>query len=352
MRFICVVAVVTIFFAGAGRAVRPVESDVARWIRYDPGNAASLRGLDVVSREVIWASGTDGTFIRTVDGGRTWKVGRVKGAEKLDFRDIEAFDAKTAYVLSIGSGTNSRIYKTTDGGENWELQFENKTDEAFFDSIAFWDEQNGMAQSDPVGGRYLLYRTRDAGRTWTRMPPADMPAAKKGEAAFAASGTCIVTGGQKRIWLITGGAAARVFRSANRGRSWQVAETPITSGAPGSGIFSIAMWDKKRGVIVGGNYQKPDESTDNLALTTDGGRTWIPARGLGGYRSGVAYIDKKTIVAVGSNGSDISFDGGRTWKNLDRGNYNAVQSLGPAATWAVGPNGMVARLDLDDGNDH
>jgi photosystem II stability/assembly factor-like uncharacterized protein len=316
----------------------------AHWQKFDAGTNASFRGLDVVNPNVVWASGTAGTVIRSTNGGKSWEVIRVKGAEKLDFRDIEAFDQNTAYVLSIGNGESSRIYKTTDGGKNWRLQFKNTEEKAFFDSIAFWDERNGMAQSDPVDGKYVFYRTTD-GENWTRVSPAGLPAAKEGEAAFAASGTCIITKGKKHIWLITGGIEARVYYSKDRGETWKAAATPMVKGTAGSGIFSIAMRNKKHGVIVGGNYEKPEENKNNLALTGNGGKTWQAGTGLNCYRSGVTYIDKKTILAVGSGGSDISMDGGRNWESIDKGNYNAVQSLGKDATWAVGPRGMVAKFN-------
>lgn len=315
----------------------------AQWQKQDIDTDASFRGLDVVSEKVIWASGTGGTVIRTIDGGENWDVIKVPGAEKLDFRDIEAFGENTAYILSIGNGEASRIYKTFDGGKNWKLQFKNTDEKAFFDSIAFWDEKNGMAQSDPIDGKYVFYRTID-GENWTKVSPNNLPAANEGEAAFAASGTCIVTMGSKDIWLITGGMDARVFYSKNAGESWKDYKTPIIRGTAGSGIFSIAMRDKKRGVIVGGNYEKPDEENNNLAFTKNGGKSWKYTQGIKGYRSGVAYIDKETIIAVGSNGSDISFTNGKTWLRLDRESYNAVQSSGQNHTWAVGPKGMVSRL--------
>lgn len=314
----------------------------AQWQKFDVGTDASFRGLDVVNQNVVWASGTGGIVIRTIDGGKNWDVIKVPDAEKLDFRDIEAFDENTAYILSIGNGESSRIYKTTDGGKNWKLQFKNTIEEAFFDSIAFWDEKNGMAQSDPVDGKYVFYKTSD-GENWTKMPSENMPTAKEGEAAFAASGTCIITHGKKRIWLITGGMDARVFYSNNRGNSWKVADTPIINGTAGSGIFSIAMQTKKRGLIVGGNYEKPEDTTDNLAYTLNGGKTWTASRGLHGYRSGVAFIKENVIIAVGSSGSDISNDGGKTWINLDKENYNAVQSTGMNSTWAVGAKGLAAK---------
>lgn len=318
----------------------------AQWEKQTVETDASFRGLAVVNEKVIWASGTGGTFIKTVDGGKNWTVGKVAGAEKLDFRDIEAFDANTAYVLSIGNGDASRIYKTSDGGKSWELQFKNDNEKAFFDAIAFWDKDNGIAMSDPVGEFYYLIATKDGGKSWSQIGEDKMPRAKAGEAAFAASGTCLIVKGKNDVFLVSGGNDARVFRSNNRGLTWFVAETPVVKGSPGSGIFSIAMRDAKNGVIVGGNYEKDKESGNNLAFTADGGKTWKPATGLNGYRSGVDYIDKKTIIAVGSSGSDISLDGGKTWKNLDNENYNAVRAFGKNAIWAVGPKGTVARLNL------
>ena len=320
-----------------------VSTAGAQWQKQMIDTKASLRGLSVVNENIIWASGTNGTFLRTIDGGKTWTVGKVPDAEKLDFRDIEAFDANTAYVLSIGEGENSRIYKTIDGGKNWKLQFKNANPKAFFDALAFWDEKHGIAMSDPVDGKYLLLETQD-GEIWKILDDSKTPNAKQGEAAFAASGTCLIANGKNDVFLISGGNDARVFYSRTRGASWLVSDTPIAKGTAGSGIFSIAMVDKRRGVIVGGNYEKPNEINKNLAFTNDGGKIWTLGKGLNGYRSGVDYIDKNTIIAVGSSGSDISYNGGKTWKNLDKENYNSVQSKGRNAIWAVGANGLVVKL--------
>jgi photosystem II stability/assembly factor-like uncharacterized protein len=268
-------------------------------------------------------------------------VGSVPGAEKLDLRDVEAFDSKTAYVLSIGNGEDSRIYKTTDGGNTWKLQFKNTNSKAFFDAIACWDRKHCIAMSDPVDGKFVLIVTND-GETWKPLDTSKMPAAKEGEAAFAASGTCLITQGKNNVFLVSGGSDARVFRSNDRGKTWNVADTPIVKGTSGSGIFSIAMFDDKNGIIVGGNYEKPVETaTTNLAVTSDGGRTWTARRGLSGYRSGVAFINKRDLFAVGSNGSDSSHDGGTTWQRGDWWNFNAVQAKKRFA-WSVGPDGLVA----------
>lgn len=313
----------------------------AQWQKQNVETKASLRGLSVVNQNVVWASGTGGTFLKTVDGGKTWTVGKVPEAEKLDFRDVEAFDANTAYLLSIGNGETSRIYKTTDGGKTWEKQFQATDKDIFLDAFAFWDKDHGIAMGDPVKGYFYLLRTDDGGKKWYPLSTDKMIPAKDGEAAFAASGTCIITQGKNNVFMVSGGTQARVFRSTNRGNSWLVSETPITKGTQGSGIFSIAMLDAKNGVIVGGNYEKPNEVNNNLAWTSDGGRTWTLSQRLNGYRSGVAFLGKIVLVAVGSSGSDMSL--GKTWNNLDKENYNAVQAK-KNAIWAVGANGLVAKL--------
>lgn len=317
----------------------------AQWIKQTVNTKASFRGLAVVSEQVVWASGTGGTVIKSTDGGTTWKVMTVPGAEKLDFRDIEAFDANTAYILSIGNGDSSRIYKTTDGGETWKLQFKNDRKEAFFDAIACWNSSNCIAMSDPVESHYLLISTSNGGDKWEQIVSNKMAAAVDGEAAFAASGTCLITQGTSNAFIVSGGKDAHVFRSSDKGKTWTAAPAPIVSGTSGSGIFSIAMWDSTRGVIVGGNYEQPADTKNNLAFTTDGGVTWKAATGLSGYRSAVTYIDAKTILAAGTNGVDISADGGVTWKVLDTGNYNAVRANTPGSIWAVGPNGAVAKFN-------
>lgn len=314
-----------------------------QWIRQKVDTAASFRGISVVNEKVVWASGTGGTVIRTVDGGASWRVMNVAGAEKLDFRDIEAFDADTAFILSIGNGPDSRIYRTGDGGASWQLQFTNTDDKAFYDAIACWDPKHCVAMSDPVDGRYRLIATKD-GESWTRLETNGMPPAGEGEAAFAASGTCLVAAGKSNLYLVSGGGNARVFRSRDRGKGWTAAETSMPKGTPGSGIFSITMRDAKYGIIVGGDFEEPDEARSNMAITTDGGRGWSAGGGLSGYRSAVAFIDRKTVIAVGPNGTDYSADAGKTWKKVGSENLNAVAAKGASAVWAAGPRGLVVKL--------
>lgn len=321
----------------------------AQWDNQQSGTTVRLRGVSAVNQLVAWVSGDKGTYARTIDGGKTWIPGHMPDAEDLDFRDVDAFSADVAYLLSIGEGVKSRIYKTNDGGLHWTLQFKNTRPTAFFDAMAFWDANHGIAVSDPVDGRFLIITTADGGATWKEMPPSGMPLALASEGAFAASGTCIAVQDERNVWFGTGGPeGARVFRSLDGGRNWTVAATPLTSGKA-AGIFSLLFWDAKHGVVVGGDYTKEREVGNNAAWTSDGGRTWQLAetKRPNGYRSGVALVGerkKRRLVAVGPAGSDFSMSGGKSWRILGEEGFHSV-SFAPNSDvgWAVGEGGRVAK---------
>jgi photosystem II stability/assembly factor-like uncharacterized protein len=321
----------------------------AHWIPQESGTTARLRGLSGVSPKVAWACGTGGTCLRTLDGGTTWRARPVPGASGLDFRDVHAVDADTAYLLSIGAGEQSRIYKTADGGATWELQHTNKDPNGFLDALAFWDAEHGLALGDPVGGRFVILTTDDGGKDWRPIPPEGMPPALPGEGAFAASGTCLVVQGSGHAWFATGGAkTTRVFRSTDRGRTWTAHETPVWAGTPSSGLFSLAFRNAENGVAVGGDYKRPEEAGGYVARTSDGGRTWTLAEGRqpAGYRSAVAHMPGASMpifVAVGPTGTDISSDGGEDWKSFGETGFDAVGFAAPDAGWAVGEGGRIAR---------
>lgn len=321
----------------------------AQWITQPSGTLARFRGVSAASRAVAWASGSGGTYARTTDSGATWQSAVVPDVSQLDFRDVEAIDANIAYLLSIGAGEQSRIFKTTDGGRGWTLQFTNQNPKAFFDAFAFWDARTGIAMSDPVDRRFILIKTTDGGATWTGLPQERSPSALEGEAAFAASGTCIAVQGRKNVWFGTGGGAtARVFRSTDGGGTWKVASTPITAGNPSSGIFSIAFKDARNGVIAGGDYQKEHEVSDNVATTSDGGATWTLAKGPrpSGFRSAIAYVrgtGGPMLVAIGPSGSDYSVDSGASWVSLGSTGFHAVSFAGVDAGWAVGEGGRIGK---------
>ena len=339
------------FALAAGVVVVAAAPVGPTWQPQTSGTSERLRAVSAASERVAWASGNRGTVLRTEDAGAHWTLLPVPGAEGLDFRDIEATSERTAYILSIGPGDKSRIYKTTDAGTTWVLQFTNADPKAFYDAIAFWDEKSGIAVGDPVDGRFTILRTADGGRTWTLIPETDRPRALPGDGMFAASGTCLVAQGRSNAWIGTGGAAqARVLRTTDCGATWSEAATPILAGASSAGIFSIAFSDALHGIVVGGDYRKEKEPSDNVALTNDGGRTWAAAGGvkLRSFRSGVVFIPGshgREIIAVGPAGTDRSLDGGRTWAPLGDVGFHAVSvDKSGKSVWAVGEQGRVGRL--------
>jgi photosystem II stability/assembly factor-like uncharacterized protein len=313
------------------------------WQLSDTGSAARFRGLAPVSGKVAWAAGTEGTILRTLDGGRRWQSVGPADAAALQFRDIEAFDSRAAVALTIGNGTDSRIYTTADGGHSWAASFVNDDPNAFYDCMTFLDRRHGLAVSDPVDGKFRILATSDGGRSWQVRSPAGMPAALDGEFAFAASGTCLVSAGGKAFFATGGGAAARVFTSADQGRTWSVTTTPVPSG-PSAGIYSLAYRDPSHGLAVGGDYVTPTAAPDGAAYLH--GRTWTVARTVPGeYRSGAAWVGRgPAALAVGPTGSDLTVDGGRTWKRFDTGSFDAVLCAAGGACWASGEQGRIATL--------
>ncbi|MHC4946591.1 MAG: WD40/YVTN/BNR-like repeat-containing protein [Planctomycetota bacterium] len=319
-----------------------------KWLPQESNTKASLRGVCAVNHQLAWASGSDGVCLRTMNGGKIWKKIRVPDSSNSDFRDVHAFDEHTALLLVAGQP--AKIWKTMDGGLHWTEQFESSDPDIFLDAFAFRDENQGIAFSDPVKGGFFLLITEDGGDTWERIPPEKIPSPVDGEAGYAASGTCIAVAGDGLAWFATGGAAARVFRSEDHGRSWSAARTPMICGSPSAGIFSIAFRDKTHGVIVGGDYKNPEEGKQNAARTEDGGKTWTLAKEpFAGYRSCVACLPVsggQAFIAVGPTGSDYSLDDGETWKPFDSAGYNSISFAGRYG-WAVGPDGSIARFALE-----
>jgi photosystem II stability/assembly factor-like uncharacterized protein len=319
-----------------------------RWTMQTSGVTVRLRGVSAVGERVAWASGADSTVLRTVDGGTTWQKLTVT-SDALDFRDVDAVDAQTAYVLSIGNGPASRIYKTTDAGKTWTQQFKNEDPKVFLDAMTFWDANNGIAFGDSVNGQFYILTTADGGHSWSRVPQTALPPALENEGAFAASGTNIAVFGKSHAWIGTGAAAkSRVLHTADRGRTWQITDTPLASGAS-AGIFSIAFRDAKHGVVAGGDYRKEQEAVDNLAMTSDGGLTWTLVKGLSGFRSVVAYVPgTKTLIAIGPSGGDYSVDDGRTWTTIEGPGFDTFSfAAGKQVGWGAGAKGIIGRLTFE-----
>jgi photosystem II stability/assembly factor-like uncharacterized protein len=348
--------------AAAAPAATSAKTAPSPWVLQNSGTTASLRGVHALAGGVAWASGSDGTVLRTEDGGYLWQRCVVpKGAEKLDFRGVWAWDAQTAVVMSSGPGDASRIYKTTDGCQTWALKYTNLEPKGFWDAIVGATAKQLFVLGDPVDGKFRIYTSRDAGDTWFLEDDAGLDQDAKGEGAFAASNSALTTAGGF-FWFGSGGKGGpHVYYSyakcapgqENSGMcemAWAKSAPPITGGADAAGIFSVGerySMDMRGGqshgstIAVGGDYEKPAESAGTAAYSLDGGKTWtaaaVPPHG---YRSAVAWDAKNRVwIAAGTNGSDFSRDNGKTWQPLDDGAWNAL-----SLPYIVGPKGRIARL--------
>lgn len=308
------------------------------------GTKTELRGLSVVNDEVIWVSGSQGIIGRSTNGGKDWKWFVVKGFEKTDFRDIEAFDAYTAVIMGVGEP--AYILRTADGGNTWKLVYENKTKGMFLDAMEFWNEQAGIVIGDPIEGKFFVARSFDGGNTWKDVPEINRPAADSGEACFAASGTNVRALDNDEAVFVSGGASSNIFIRDKK------TKLPIIQGKETTGANSIAVWDryKRKGgnqlVVVGGDFTKPNADTLNCFYSINHGKTWkaskIPPHG---YRSCVEYLDKKVLVSCGPTGVDYSIDNANTWKLISQQSFHVcrIAKLG-RTVYLAGTNGKVGKL--------
>ncbi len=331
------IAIAAAGFAASAFAANPtIETQ-------DSGVSVRLRGISAVDQDIAWASGREGTVLRTVDGGAHWINVSVPEAKALDFRDIEAFDANTAVVLSIGPDEQSRVYRTEDAGKSWKLALKNDDERAFFDCMVF-EGQKGWMLGDPVDGRYQVRETHDGGRTWALRP--DGPEALQEEAAFAASGTCIARGMKDQLYVAGGGAASRIHATRAQSPAWKPYPTDMPHRVPAAGIFSISNAVGARSLLVGGDFEHEaqgsaaflDHGADGLVVTL------LPPPP--GYRSGAACFSMSLCIAVGPTGVeavDAPPGGTPTWRPLSKAGYDAIDRAGMTA-WASGDKGRIARI--------
>ena len=328
----------------SGALVRAPAASSPTWTSLESPTTESLRGLSVVDPDVVWASGAHGTVLRSIDGGDSWTAFVVPGAESIDFRSLHAFDASNAVV--IAAGAPARVFRTEDGGAHWSETYTRDTPGIFFDSLAFWDARDGLAIGDPLeaesGPRFALLYTHDAGAHWQA---AEGPVAQPGEAAFAASNGCIALPAPGVALFATGGSVAHVFRSADGGGTWSSADAPVASGLASAGAFAIAFRDARVGYVVGGDYAAPS-SPGSFARSTDGGASWLAGTPPRGFRSAVA-IAPDALLVVGTTGSDLSRDEGRTWIPIGDEPFNAI-AIAADVAFAVGPAGSLASLRLSE----
>ncbi len=308
---------------------------------------SSLRGISVVDSLTAWASGSNGTFLRTTDGGNTWNDGKVKGFETLDFRDVEAFDKNTAIIM--GTDAPAFFFKTTDGGKSWKRKYMNRDPKVFFDALSFWDEKNGIAVSDPIEGIFFIVVTKNGGENWEQYPSIYLPSPQNGETAFAASGTTIAVAGKDLVWFGTGGGEkARIFLSEDIGENWRAFDSQIKGGSSTCGVFSICFKDELNGIAVGGDYKNDKDKTSNCSISDDGGLSWqaVKSNQPNGFRSCVSWNEKyKFYLTTGTSGTDYTTDDGKTWSGIDSRSFNSIGiSKLDGSCFMVGDKGVIVKV--------
>ncbi len=307
-------------------------------------------GIALTGDDQLWLSGTNSTLLRSLDGGDSWDKFQHPEIDTFQFRDIHAFDNESIVVLASGEGANSQIL-TFDTSEGWQTRFIMPHEEGFLNSIAFWNADRGLAYGDSFDGKPYLLKTSDGGQNWERIPGEVLPDANDGEGGFASSGSCIDVGKGGVAWVGTGaGGSARVLRGRDYGESWEVFDAPIVKG-DFAGITSIHFRNSRDGLIAGGDLTNTDGFTENVAFTSDAGKTWeLTSRPMTNgpfYGSDfIRYRRRDIAVACGPNGADITFDRGQSWTNLTTQNL-WVADLHPSGIgWLAGRNGQIFKIIL------
>ncbi len=338
------VALPVLVLSGIVHARNP-QTAPPKIVPQNSGTQQRLVAVSAVNTNIAWASGANGTFTRTINGGDTWTAGQVAGAEKLDFRDVHGVDANVAYLLAAGKGNASRIYKTMDGGAHWTTQFTNADPEGFYDCFDFWTADRGVATGDAINGELAILTTIDGGVHWTRVSPSTLPPALPGEGSFASSGTCITTQPGGRAWIST--TKSRVLRSTDFGKTWKVSLTPIPSFPDSGGVTSVSFRDEKNGLAFGGYGARPGDTT--IAVSVDGGASWAPLSRppIESGMFGGSYVQSALTISwvvVGPKGAAYSRDNGQTWATIDTENYWGLSFVKGNRGWIVGRGGRIVRL--------
>ena len=302
------------------------------------GTKISIRGLSVVNNSIVWISGSEGTVGKSIDGGITWKWTKVKGFEQIDFRDIEAFDEKTAVIMGVAEP--AYILRTDDGGDTWNTVYENKAKGMFLDAIEFWNDKEGMVIGDPIDNHFFMSRTFDGGKTWKDVAAQNCPIADSGEACFASSGTNIRKLDKKEFVFISGGVKSSIFIGDKK------IALPILQGKNSAGANSIAVKNNKTMIVMGGDFTTRDSTTQNCCITTDAGKTFsVPITPPHGYRSCVEYLEKTNWISCGLNGVDISKDEGKNWNWISKTSFNVCRKAkNGTAVFFAGGGGRIGKL--------
>ncbi len=310
-----------------------------------------IRYMCAVDENIVWAQGYDGSganepiqeFTRTLNGGELWEADAIFGApNEAELAMIFALDENKAWA-PLHSGDPQGIWHTDDGGESWVRQESADFNEggAFPNIVHFWDENNGWCQGDPVDGYFEMYTTTDGGNNWVRVPKENIPDPLPGE--FGIIGYYDVVG-DSVWWGCANAYPMRVFRSRDRGYTWEAFEVPFDAGA----YTDLRFKDENNGLAMDRTYEFAF-----LAETSDGGETWEVIDYAGtcfaanfDYVPGTANMYVSTGVNAldpAARGASYSLDGGHSWSIwID---VEEVQLFG--TSWVEGIIGWAGNFNID-----
>jgi photosystem II stability/assembly factor-like uncharacterized protein len=342
--FLYFICVTLLFSCGKKETFKPRDITKVTINTILEDSSLSLRAIDILNDGSLAFAANNGAFglyyplkDNLISSHQTYD------SLNLEFRAI-AHTSADFFMLSVGNP--ALLYKTGEEGK-MELVYKEEHEKVFYDSMDFWNDQEGIAIGDPTDECMSMIITRDGGNTWTKLSCNALPEVKDGEAAFAASDTNIAIVGDN-TWVATGGKSSRVLYSPDKGKTWEVNETPIVQGLETTGLYSIDFFDELNGFAIGGDYTKPDDNAANKIRTTDGGKTWhlVMQNKNPGYRSCVQYIphrEGKELVAIGFNGIDYSNDSGTSWKHLSDEGFYTIRFLNDSVAYAAG-KGRISKL--------
>ncbi|MBL4604380.1 MAG: oxidoreductase [Flavobacteriaceae bacterium] len=351
MKRILALLIIIVFISSCQKEYQPRTIDSVSIEEYKI-DSVSIRAILPIDRTNFFYADSKGNIGFTKSDGKNWEKNTFIHIEVQDtivpnFRSI-ATNGESIFALSIGNP--ALLYKIGNDQSKGKIVYKEEHEKVFYDSMKFFDKQNGIAMGDPTEDCLSIILTTDGGNTWNKIPCDKLPKVVEGEAAFAASNTNIKVLG-KTVWIVTGGAKARVFKSVDLGQTWEVFDTPIIQGDGPQGIYSVDFADENNGIIIGGDYSKPEGNKQNKAMTNDGGKTWtLVADGQNpAYKSCVKYVpdtNGKEVFAVGKTGVSYSNDGGLTWKEVSKDSYYTIEFADRNTAWLSG-NQKIGKLILD-----
>ena len=273
----------------------------------------SIRAIEIWDGKV-WYSGTDSKF-GYVDLKNPQEQKQIRLSDKkLQFRTL-AQDKKSFYAINIESP--AYFFKIDKKKLTHEIVFTDTVKTAFYDALHFVNNKLAYTFSDADKDHKLKLSILKGGKWSIFRNDVQL---KEGEAAFAASNTNIAST-KNYLWIATGGKASRILKLNFKNNKFEIFNTPFIQEESSQGIYSVDFSDDQFGIAVGGDYTKQEANINNIATSTDGGKTWqIQASGKNaGYTTCVKIkpgSKGKEIISVGDQHISYSSDFGRTWKKI------------------------------------